>query len=253
MPFIENRGVKIHYKVEGSGPALVLIHGGLSSLEDWYDVDYVTQLKDDFKLILVDLRGHGSSEQLDEPTMYSYDLMVEDIVKILDELDIDKVHVAGFSFGGWFVYGLVEAIPERILSMIILDGVPGLNDEENLRFLLNNDEAFSGLAGFFPPPIRERLLKVDKKKYLLMVSSLGSEISNILERINNLIQQVNIPSLVITSEYEGDSEDFELLKKTANSIAGSVLITKEGFSHQDILIRSDEIIPHIKEFLKDLQ
>ncbi|MFX0077870.1 MAG: alpha/beta fold hydrolase [Candidatus Hermodarchaeota archaeon] len=253
MPFIENRGLKIHYKVEGSGSALVLIHGGLSSLEDWYDVEYVTQLKDDFKLILVDLRGHGSSEQPEEPAMYSYDFMVEDIVKVLDELDIDKVHVAGFSFGGWFVYGLAEAIPERLLSMIILDGVPGLNDEENLRFLLSNDEAFSGLAGFFPHPIRERLLKVDKEKYLLMVGSLGKAVPKILERINKLIQHAKTPCLVITSEYEGHSEDFELMKKTANSISDSVLITKKGFTHQDILIRSDEIIPHIKEFLNDLK
>jgi pimeloyl-ACP methyl ester carboxylesterase len=253
MPFIENRGVKIHYKAEGRGPALVMIHGGLSSLEDWYDLDYVTQLRDDYKLILVDLRGHGSSEQPEESGMYSYDLMVEDIVKVLDELDINKAHVAGFSSGCWFVYGLAEAIPERLLSMIILDGVPNSNDGETMRYLLRNEEAYSGLAGCFPPPIRERLLKVDKEKYLIIIGFIASELPKIIERINNLIQHVKIPCLVITSEYEGESEDFELLKKTAESISGSVLITKEGFTHQDILIRSEEIIPHIKEFLNDLK
>ena len=90
MPIIETKGVKIHYKVEGNGPALLLIHGGVSSLEDWYDVGYVSQFQNDFQLILVDLRGHGKSDAGD----YTFDLFVDDILMVLDEVGVDKSRLA---------------------------------------------------------------------------------------------------------------------------------------------------------------
>jgi len=245
MPFIENNGVKIHYKVEGNGPALVLIHGGVSSLEDWYDADYVSQFSDDFQLLLVDLRGHGQSDA----GTYSYDLFVDDILRVLDELEVDMFHVAGFSFGGWFVYGVAERVPDRILSMIVLDGVPGVNDGEGLRQLLADDTMFAGFASIFPEPLRNRLLKVDRAKYLPITDFATREVPSIITRIKRLVKTIEVPCLVITSEYEEGSEEFELLKLTADSIPGAILVTKTDFNHPEILIRSDEIIPHVKEFL----
>jgi pimeloyl-ACP methyl ester carboxylesterase len=249
MPFIENEGVKIHYKVEGNGPALILIHGGVSSLDDWYDMEYVAKFKDDYQLILVDLRGHGQSDA----GSYTFDLFTGDILKVLDEVGVDKFHIAGFSFGGWFVYGVAEKVPDRILSMIVLDGVPGVNDGEGLRQLLADDKMFAGLASIFPDSIRERLLKVDRAKYMPITDFATREAPSVIKSIKKFVKTVKFPCLVITSEYEEGSEDFELLKLTADSIPGSTLITKAGFSHPEILIRSDEIIAHVKEFLDGLK
>ncbi|MCH7787371.1 MAG: alpha/beta fold hydrolase, partial [Chloroflexi bacterium] len=63
MPYADNNGVKIHYEVEGEGPPLVLQHGFTRSLQGWRDNGYVTALKDDYKLIMVDSRGHGASDK----------------------------------------------------------------------------------------------------------------------------------------------------------------------------------------------
>jgi len=252
MPFVENKGVKIHYKTEGKGPALVLIHGGVSSLEDWIDLDYVEQFKENYQLVLVDLRGHGKSDYPTDPEAYTYNLFIEDILGVLDELGISKFHVAGFSFGGWFVYGLVERAQDRILSMIILDGIPEVNDGENIKHLLANDEMFTGFANMFPQSIRERFLGVDKEKYLLLADFATREAPSIIDLIKNLVTRVQIPCLVIASESEEKSDEVDLLQFTADSIPGSVFIMKMGLSHPEIFIRFDEIIPHIKEFLDGL-
>ena len=61
MPHANNQGVRIHYEVEGDGPPFVLLHGGLSNLEVWYEIGYVESLKKDYKLILIDARGYGAS------------------------------------------------------------------------------------------------------------------------------------------------------------------------------------------------
>ena len=63
MPYAINQGIKINYQIEGDGPSLVLLHGGLSNLQMWYELGYVEALKNDYQLILIDLRGHGSSDK----------------------------------------------------------------------------------------------------------------------------------------------------------------------------------------------
>ena len=61
MPYAKNQGVNIHYEVEGSGPPIVLQHSFTSSLNRWRECGYVDALSADFKLILIDARGHGKS------------------------------------------------------------------------------------------------------------------------------------------------------------------------------------------------
>ena len=62
MPHATVGGSRIHYQVEGDGPPLVLVHGFTSTLREWYDAGYVEPLSRDYKVILVDIRGHGDSE-----------------------------------------------------------------------------------------------------------------------------------------------------------------------------------------------
>ena len=59
MRYADNGSVQIHYQVEGEGPALVLQHGFTESVVDWYETGYVEALKPDYRLILIDARGHG--------------------------------------------------------------------------------------------------------------------------------------------------------------------------------------------------
>ena len=66
MPSVDNKGVSIHYRVEGNGPPLVLGHGFTDSIDVWYERGYVAALKPKYRLVLIDARGHGQS---DKPTI----------------------------------------------------------------------------------------------------------------------------------------------------------------------------------------
>lgn len=100
MPFANNQGVRIHYEVEGKGPPLVLLHGLGGSLEMWYDSGYEKPLKNDYQLILIDVRGHGASDKQHDPKSYELELLVSDVVVVLDDLNINKAHFLGYSMGG---------------------------------------------------------------------------------------------------------------------------------------------------------
>jgi len=92
MPYAENSGVKIHYHVEGDGPPLVLQHGLTSSLKNWYAYGFVEELQKDYRLILVDARGHGRSDKPHDPKDYDLKLRVNDVLAVMDELGVGKAH-----------------------------------------------------------------------------------------------------------------------------------------------------------------
>src|SRR5215471_18957141 len=59
MPRVDNKGISIHYRVEGNGPPLVLQHGFSLSSDFWYETGFVAALKPKYRLVLIDVRGHG--------------------------------------------------------------------------------------------------------------------------------------------------------------------------------------------------
>ena len=83
MPYTTHQGVRLHYQVEGEGPPLVLQHGFTDSLQTWYELGYVEALQRDYRLILVDARGHGHSDKPHDPDAYAMAVIVGDIVAVL--------------------------------------------------------------------------------------------------------------------------------------------------------------------------
>ena len=63
MPFVDNAGTNIHYHVVGNGPDLVMQHGFTSSIAHWDAFGYVKSLATQYRLILIDTRGHGHRDK----------------------------------------------------------------------------------------------------------------------------------------------------------------------------------------------
>jgi len=117
--FFDSNGVPIYYTVEGSGEPVILIHGvGANADLNWRRPGVVRTLARDFKVITFDLRGHGRSGQPTDPAKYGME-MVEDAVRLMDHLHIDKAHIAGYSLGGFITLKLITTHPDRIRSAAI--------------------------------------------------------------------------------------------------------------------------------------
>ncbi len=246
MAKINNQGINIYYKVVGEGPPIVLLHGVFGSCEDWIEFGYVARLGRKYKLILIDLRGHGQSDKPYDPNSYYIDKYVQDVVAVLDELGIGLCHVLGFSFGGWIVYRFLRKYPERIQSMILLDGVPGPDDSKVIRDFVNNIETLTSQLALTPNN-RARFLNNDKIALLSLSSGIADDIPRIIDDINNLSETINLFSLILTSDFIG--VEMELLRKIEHATSNSSLITLTGLSHLDLLVRGDLTIPRILDFL----
>ncbi len=113
--FISN-GVKIHYVTAGEGEPVILIHGfAASAYANWVMPGVFDKLSKHYHVIAIDNRGHGTSGKPHEVDKYGRE-MVEDVVRLLDHLKIQKAHIIGYSMGGFITGALVATHPERILS-----------------------------------------------------------------------------------------------------------------------------------------
>jgi pimeloyl-ACP methyl ester carboxylesterase len=81
-------------------------HGFSESVVDWYEAGYVDALRSDYRLILIDARGHGASDKPHDADAYGLDRRVGDVVAVPDALEIAKAAFWGYSVGGWIEFGM---------------------------------------------------------------------------------------------------------------------------------------------------
>ncbi len=94
-------------------------------------------MKNDYQLILVDARGEGDSDKPYDPDAYRIELMVKDILSVLDDLGLEKMHYMGYSSSGDLGYGVARLAPERCYSLIIGGAHPYDTHEASAK---SNDE-----------------------------------------------------------------------------------------------------------------
>ena len=127
MQCFNSDGVEIAYLDEGSGEAVLLIHGFASNVNtNWVDTGWVKTLTQaGYRVVAYDNRGHGRSEKLYGLEDYGAPIMAEDARRLLDHLEIDRAHVIGYSMGARIAAFLAIAHPARVRSLVF--GGLGLN------------------------------------------------------------------------------------------------------------------------------
>lgn len=108
--------VEIAFDDVGQGEPVLLIHGFASNGRvNWVDTGWVKTLLDGgFRVITMDNRGHGESEKLYNPDLYSAAEMAEDARRLLDHLEIPRAHVMGYSMGARIAAFLTITHPSRV-------------------------------------------------------------------------------------------------------------------------------------------
>ena len=129
MPNAEINGQSIHYEdTGGDGEAIVFSHGFFMS-GDMFEPQ-VEALKDRYRCITWDERGHGDTKTTPDP--FTYWDSADDLFGLLDHLGIEKAVLAGMSQGGFLSIRAALAHPERVRALILIDSQPGPENPETL-------------------------------------------------------------------------------------------------------------------------
>jgi pimeloyl-ACP methyl ester carboxylesterase len=109
-------GFQMYYEVHGKGSPLVLLHNFTGSTLFWQP--YLAGLADHFKLIVIDMRGHGRSTN---PTnQFTHRQSALDIFALMDQLEIEQFKAIGVSSGGMTLLHMATQQPERVEAMVLV-------------------------------------------------------------------------------------------------------------------------------------
>jgi 3-oxoadipate enol-lactonase len=116
---VKANGININYEIDGpEGAPWIVLSNSLATSTAMWD-EQVAALKDKFRVLRYDQRGHGGT---DAPAgRYTYDTLLADAMALLDALSIRKAHFGGLSMGGATALGLAERHPDRFDRIMVFD------------------------------------------------------------------------------------------------------------------------------------
>jgi pimeloyl-ACP methyl ester carboxylesterase len=249
MPYADNQGVRVHYQAEGNGPPLLLQHGFMQSIEDWFETGYVDALKGKYRVILVDARGHGRSDKPHEVAAYRMEYRVSDVAAVLDDLGIEKADYWGYSMGGWIGFGVAAFAPERFTRLVIGGAKPYAESQAVWREFIGSSlakgnasfvENFEKMIGTLLPSWRARLLEADLEAFL---AAAGED----RESFESALTRIAVPSFIYVADVD---PRFAEAKTAAEAIRGATFVSLPGLNHLEGFVRSDLVLPVVTEFLR---
>src|SRR5215472_14445521 len=107
---------------------LLLLHAAMGSSKRWYAA--VPPLCRHYRVVRMDLRGHGESQVPAAEPPLSMDRLVQDVRELLDYLGCNAVHIVGNSAGGYVAQNLAMVSPERVRSLMLFGSTPGLKNSQ---------------------------------------------------------------------------------------------------------------------------
>src|SRR5688500_4880759 len=228
--YVEHDGVRIWYASYGSGPTVILLHGGLGHSGNWgYQVPAL--VSSGYHTVVIDSRGHGRSTRDERP--FSYDLMAADVLAVMDTLNLEKAALVGWSDGAVIALILSDKSPAHVAGVFF--------------FACNMDP--SGTKEFEFTPIIGRCISRHMKDYA-QLSATPEQFNEFSEAVGLMqrtqpnysaddLAQISVPVAIVHSEHDEFIKP-EHAEYLARSIPNAEFIYLQGVSHFAPLQRPEQ-------------
>lgn len=253
-------GIEQNFEVSGTEgkPWITFSHALCNNLTLWDD--QAELLKDDFRILRYDHRGLGQTEAPEGP--YSFPMLIEDALALLDHVGVERTHWCGLSIGGMMGYGLAQQHGRRLLSLIACDSRPDAPPDYQAYFQHRIDVAAAeGMEGlvestverwFTPKSVAANIPVLEKVRAMIRSTDTTGH-AGCCEALKTLafgskLGEIKVPTLIL-----GGAEDMgapvAALAEAAKAIPGAkhVIIPEAG--HISNLENPTAFNAALKEFL----
>lgn len=255
------RGADIAYTVKGKGRAIVLIHGFLGSKEIWKDIQ--KRLSANFKVIAVDLPGHGNSDCIGY--VHNIEILGASVQHLLKHLKVRKAVLAGHSLGGYVALAFAEINPDAVLGLIMInstakgDSQVRKNSRSKLIELVKKDriKALKLLVpSFFNLKHRNTKRQINSYTKKALKCSERAIIATVegmkLKKEREIVLKfAPFPYLYIAGKLDSIFNYKELEEETKLNDKGDFILIEDA-SHMSIQEQPEYIFKYIKAFSKNL-
>ncbi|MEH6937958.1 2-succinyl-6-hydroxy-2,4-cyclohexadiene-1-carboxylate synthase [Bacillus sp. JJ664] len=131
-------GIHYSYIDEGEGQTVLLLHGFTGTKKTWAEL--IEKLKQNFRVIAIDLLGHGETDSPDDPDRYVMEQAAKDLNDFLTKKHIDCIHLLGYSMGGRLALYFALNFQQRIRSLLLESCTAGLTSEDERLSRITQDD-----------------------------------------------------------------------------------------------------------------
>ncbi|MBF4475896.1 alpha/beta fold hydrolase [Methanobacterium formicicum] len=260
MNFLKLENCDLYYQETGSGDPVVLVHGMGSDHTAWGGL--VPLLQTNYRVLAVDLRGHGYSCKTPGP--YSLDLFATDLLKLLESLDIKKAHFLGHSMGGAVLLELALHHPEKMYSLTLISSFARVDPPlEKILNTLLKILSEQGYEAFFdaclPLTYTPEFLEENQESFSLIkattrqmvsLTSLTDTLQACLQiELKDDLSEIDVPSLIIAGSEDTFTPPHHGIFISNNLKQGKMVIM-EGVGHNLLVEQPEKTHSLIKDYLK---
>jgi pimeloyl-ACP methyl ester carboxylesterase len=239
---ISYKNTTIRYDDGGDGIPLVFLHGYLESLNIWDD--FVCKLSEKFRIIAIDIPGHGESGIIDE--IHTMEQMADVVKYVLNALKIEKCLLIGHSMGGYVTLAFLEKYPEMLYGFCLFHSKPQADTEavklnrmreiELIREGKKNDIINTNIPKAFATENIEKFHEelTYSKKIALQTQNEGiiALLKGMMIRKNReeVLKDTNIPFLYILGKKD-NYIPYEIIIKSTKLPKHTTILTLENSGH----------------------
>ncbi len=222
------------YRHSSSLEWVTFVHGAGGSSSIWFK--QIKSFKENYNVLLIDLRGHGKSQEVfkryfnDE---YNFENISKDILEVMDHLEIKKAHFVGISLGTIIMRTICEIAPERVSSLVMGGAVTRLNVRSKFLVTVGNAgkhiipymwlyKLFAWIIMPRKRNLESRILFADQAKKLCQKEFIRW--FNLTYKLNPLLKYFNENDTKLPTLYLMGDEDYmflpqvmDLVRKHSNS------------------------------------
>ncbi len=258
--YVSVNGLRMYYEIHGEGPPLVLLHGGLMTIETSF-AEFLPSLARTRRVIAVEQQAHGRTADIDRPLTFEQE--ANDTAALLGQLEILNTDVFGYSDGGIVGLGLAIRQP-KLVRKLVLAGANYNNDglhPEMLQFITAMaDQDPASAAATLPPEMRDAYVRVAPRPedWPILVSKEMKQSATFKGWRPDDLKAIKAPVLIVV----GDADivrlehAVEMLHLFGGGVAGdmvglpdSQLAVLPGTTHELLMQRADLLLPIILAFL----
>lgn len=241
-------GLRMYYELHGNGDPLVILHGGLLTIDAFAAV--LPGLAANRQVIAVELQGHGHTADTERELSLAH--LAGDIVALLDELRIERADLFGFSLGGTTALQVAMRHPERVRRLVAASvhfRIDGYHPE--IRDPQAGESSGRGPTAEEFEEWQKSYSRVapDPDHFLTLAAKVSATPEQVDTWTETELRSITTPTLLVVGDH-----DFIRLDHAAamrELIPGAQLAVIPGAVHTRLLQRADLLLPLIESFLTD--
>lgn len=245
--YADVNGLHLYYELHGAGTPLVLLHGGLLTI----DINFaglIPTLARRHQVIALELQGHGRTADIDREITPANS--AADVVALLDHLDIARAHVLGHSMGAAVALELAVSHPGRVLSVVPVSGSvrpDGMHADLQDPSLFATSTRMPTAADFAEFSAAYQRLSPHPEHFEAFMGTLSASQADLQGWSDELLAGITAPVLIVLGDHDFVTIEHAALMKEL--IPGSQLAVLPGTTHMQTTRRPALLLPLLEYFL----